>query len=174
MKKMKNLYLKFREWLKYVRNYKENKENDSIYDHKIIEKNKEIAAIKEELKKSDFLNEERANLIKLQEKRIQNLNQKYTEIKKEIKGLNEILKVKKELINDLNNKLIEKEKSRKASAGALGGYKTKISQLQKELEKANYTINFYKTHQKSPTLEELKAYEYSRKEVERRQKNENK
>ena len=168
---MKNLYLKFREWLKYVKDYKENKENDSIYDHKIIEKNKEISTLKEELKKSDFLNEERANLIKLQEKRIQNLNKKYTELKKEIKGLNEILEVKKEIINDLEKKVTEKEKSRRASAGSLGGYKAKISQLQKELEKANYTINFYKTHQKSPNIEELKAYEYSRKEVEKRIKN---
>ena len=34
--------------------------------------------------------------------------------------------------------------------------------------KAEHTINFYKTHQKSPTLEEIKAYELGHREVEKR------
>lgn len=165
---MKDLYLRFREWLKYVKNYKENKENDSIYDHIIIEKNKEISALKEELKKSDFLNEERAELMKLQENRIQNLNKKIKELKIRQKDLVEIIAEDSIIKEDLEKRLTEKEQTRRKIAGSLGGYKAKISQLQKELEKANYTINFYKTHQKSPNIEELKAYEYSRKEVEKR------
>lgn len=165
---MKDLYLRFREWLKYVKNYKENKENDSIYDHIIIEKNKEISALKEELKKSDFLNEERAELMKLQENRIQNLNKKIKELNIRQKDLIEIIAEDSIIKEDLEKKLTEKEQTRRKIAGSLGGYKAKISQLQKELEKANYTINFYKTHQKSPNIEELKAYEYSRKEVEKR------
>ena len=168
---MKDLYLRFREWLKYVRSYKENKENDSIYEHIIIEKNKEISALKEEIKKSDFLNEERANLMKLQENRIQNLNKKIKELKIRQKDLIEIIAEDSIIKEDLEKKLTEKEQTRRKIAGSLGGYKAKISQLQKELEKANYTINFYKTHQKSPNIEELKAYEYSRKEVEKRIKN---
>ena len=168
---MKDLYLRFREWLKYVRDYKENKDNDSIYDHKLIEKDKEIELLKNELKKSDFLNGERANLIQLQEKRIQKLNRNYKEKNLLIKDLDSQLKIKAEIIHELEAKLAEKEHSRKVCAGALGGYKAKIRQLQEELDKANYTVNFYKTHQKSPNIEELKAYEFSRKEVERRQKN---
>ena len=168
---MKDLYLRFREWLKYVKNYKENKENDSIYDHIIIEKNKEISALKEELKKSDFLNEERAELMKLQENRIQNLNKKIKELNIRQKDLIETIAEDSIIKEDLEKKLTEKEQTRRKIAGSLGGYKAKISQLQKELEKANYTINFYKTHQKSPNIEELKAYEYSRKEVEKRIKN---
>ena len=167
---MKDLYLRFREWLKYVKNYKENKDNDLIYDHKLIEKQREIDKQKVETAEYKYLVAERQKLIQLQEKRIQNLNKKITFLKKNAKELDECLAYFEIKTNMLEEKLNEKEQARRKIAGSLGGYKAKISQLQKELEKANYTINFYKTHQKSPTLEELKAYEYSRKEVERRQK----
>lgn len=168
---MKNLYLRFREWLKYVRNYKNSEAEENTRDCLLKEKYKEIDALKKEIKNCDFMNEQRAELIKLQENRIQNLTKKHGELKKEINKLNENLELKKKIINDLEKKLNEKEQSRRKSAGVVGGLKAKINQLQKELDKANYTINFYKTHQKSPNIEELKAYEYQQKEVEKRIKN---
>lgn len=168
---MKNLYLRFREWLKYVKNYKNSEDEEKTRDCLLREKYKEIEKLKKEIKNCDFMNEQRAELMKLQENRMQNLNKKYGELKKEINKLNEDLELKKKIVNDLEKKIIEKEQSRRKSAGVVGGLKAKINQLQKELEKANYTINFYKTHQKSPNIEELKAYEYQQKEVEKRIKN---
>lgn len=168
---MKNLYLRFREWLKYVRNYKNREDEENTRDCLLREKYKEIDALKKEIKNCDFMNEQRAELIKLQENRIQNLNKKVRELKLNQKQLIKTISEDSIIREDLEKKLNEKEQSRRKSAGVVGGLKAKINQLQKELEKANYTINFYKTHQKSPNIEELKAYEYQQKEVEKRIKN---
>ena len=167
---MKNLYLRFREWLKYVRNYKNSEEEENTRDCLLKEKYKEIDALKKEIKNCDFMNEQRAELMKLQEKRIQNQNKKIRELKIREKQFIEKMADDLKIREDLEKKLNEKEQSRKASAGALGGYKAKINQLQKELDKANYTIEYYRKSKK-PTLEEIKAYEYQRKAVEKRIKN---
>ena len=78
---MKRLYLRFREWLKYVRNYKNSEEEENTRDCLLKEKYKEIDALKKEIKNCDFMNEQRAELMKLQEKRIQNQNKKIRELK---------------------------------------------------------------------------------------------
>lgn len=167
---MKNLYLKFREWLKYVRNYKNSEEEENTRDCLLKEKYKEIEALKKEIKNCDFLNEQRAELMKLQEKRIQNLNKKIRELKLREKQLIETIADDLKIREDLEKKLNEKEQSRRKSAGVVGGLKTKINQLQKEIDKANYTIEYYRKSKK-PTLEEIKAYEYQRKAVEKKIKN---
>ncbi len=167
---MKNLYLRFREWLKYVRNYKNSEEEENTRDYLLREKYKEIDALKKEIKNCDFMNEQRAELMKCYEKRIQNQNKKIRELKIREKEFIEKMEDDLKIREDLEKKLNEKEQSRKASASALGGYKAKINQLQKELDKANYTIEYYRKSKK-PTLEEIKAYEYQRKAVEKRIKN---
>ena len=167
---MKDLYLRFREWLKYVRNYKNSEEEENTRDCILREKYKEIETLKKEIKNCDFMNEQRAELMKLQEKRIQNQNKKIRELKIREKEFIEKMEDDLKIREDLEKKLNEKEQSRKASASALGGYKAKINQLQKELDKANYTIEYYRKSKK-PTLEEIKAYEYQRKAVEKRIKN---
>lgn len=167
---MKDLYLRFREWLKYVRNYKNSEEEENTRDCILREKYKEIETLKKEIKNCDFMNEQRAELMKLQEKRIQNQNKKIRELKIREKEFIEKMADDLKIREDLEKKLNEKEQSRKATASALGGYKAKINQLQKELDKANYTIEYYRKSKK-PTLEEIKAYEYQRKAVEKRIKN---
>jgi chromosome segregation ATPase len=168
---MKNNYDGFRGWLKYIRDYKDNKDNDLIYDHKLITKCEQIRKLQEEIAKKEFLAKEKDNLIELREKRIDALNNKISNYVKRNDELRSIIETQYKEINDLKEKIEEKELSRRKSAGSVGGLKAKINELDEQLIKANYTINFYKTHQKSPTIEELKAYEYSRKEVEKRQKN---
>ena len=167
---MKDLYLRFREWLKYVRNYRNSEEEENTRDCLIREKYREIEELKKEIKNCDFMNEQRAELMKLQENRIQNLNKRIKELKLREKQLIETIADDLKIREDLEKKLNEKEQSRRKSAGVVGGLKTKISQLQKELDKANYTIEYYRKSKK-PTLEEIKAYEYQRKEVEKRIKN---
>lgn len=167
---MKDLYLKFRDWLNYVRNYKENKENDLIFDLNLIEKQREIDKQKVEIAGYKCLIKEIQNLIHLQEERIHKLKNKFKEKMLLIKDLDNQITTYNDRIQKLENKLANKEHSRKISAGAVGGLKAKINQLQKELDKANYTIEFYKTHQKSPTVEEIKAYDYQFKQVEKKLK----
>ena len=70
-------------------------------------------------------------------------------------------------MNMLEEKINEKESLRRKNASAIGGLKCKINSLTKELEQANYTINYYRKSKK-PNVEEIKAYEYQRKEVEKR------
>lgn len=167
---MKNLYLRFREWLKYVRNYKNSEEEENTRDCLLKEKYKEIEALKKEIKNCDFMNEQRAELMKLQEKRIQNQNKKIRDLKIREKQFIEKMADDLKIREDLEKKLNEKEQSRRKSAGVVGGLKAKINQLQKELDKANYTIEYYRKSKK-PTLEEIKAYEYQRKAVEKKIKN---
>lgn len=154
-------------WLNYVRNYKENKDNDLIYDHKLIEKQREIDKQKVETAEYKYLVEERQKLIQLQEKRIQNLNKKITGLNLKKRELVECLAYAQIKMNMLEDKLAKKESSRRKNASAIGGLKAKINSLTKELEQANYTINYYRKSKK-PNVEEIKAYEYQRKEVEKR------
>lgn len=165
---LKKTYRGFLGWIRYVRDYKDNIDNDLIYDHKLIEKQREIDKQKVETAEYKYLVAERQKLIQLQEKRIQNLNKKITGLKKEKKELCDSLANAQLKMNVLEDKLNEKEQSRRASAGAIGGLKAKINDLTNELAKAEYTIEYYRNNRKKPNVEEIKAYEYSRKAVEKR------
>lgn len=101
------------------------------------------------------------------------------------------IQLKDNLINDqksimdhLNSKLERTELLRRKAAGACGGYKTHISKLNKEITdkektindlgneliKANNKIDWLQKSRRAPSVEEIKAYDYSFKEVEKRQK----
>ena len=174
MKKITKLYLEFRDWLNYVRSYKENMQNDLIMDHRLIEYKEQIDKLIKEKKEQEYIAKEQSNLVLLRDKRVQSLSDKYSSIVKRNNELRNTVQTLSSKIDELNALVLEKEEARRKNAGAIGGFKAQINNLTKRLDQANYTIEFYKNHRKSPTLEELKAYEYSRKEVERRQKNENK
>ena len=172
MKKITKLYLEFRDWLNYVRSYKENMQNDLIMDHRLIEYKEQVDKLTKEKKEQEYIAKEQSNLVLLRDKRVQSLSDKYSSIVKRNNELRNTVQTLSNKISELNALILEKEEARRKNAGAIGGLKAQVNNLTKKLDQANYTINFYKSHQKSPTLEELKAYEYSRKEVERRQKNE--
>lgn len=172
---MKNSVIKWcrgvNDWWNYVRSYKENKLNEEITDHRIVELYKKINKLEEEKKQYEYIAKEKDNLIQLRDKKVQSLSDKYSSIIKRNNELREIIEINLQKNDELNVKLQETEEARRKSAGSIGGLKAQINKLTKKLDEANYTINFYKTHRKSPSLEELKAYEYSRKEVEKRIKN---
>ena len=168
---MKDLYLRFREWLKYVRNYKNSKEQEDTRDCKIRKLENKIKKLEVQLEEKNTIEEERTNLYQKRENVITLLNEKVSNLMKRNKELRKLFQESQDEVKELEAKLAEKEHSRRVSAGAIGGLTARINELKKKLINANHIINFYKTHQKSPNIEELKAYEYSRKEVERRQKN---
>lgn len=160
------------EWWNYVRNYIENKLNEEIADHRTIELNKKINKLEEEIKQREYIAKEKDNLIQLREKRVQSLTDKCSSYAKRNNELRNTVQKLSNQVDDLTKQVQEKETLRRKNAGAIGGLKAQVNNLIKQLDQANYTIDFYRNHRKSPTLEEIKAYEYQRKEVERRQKNE--
>lgn len=157
-------------WFVYVASYKENKENDLISDKKLIEKNKKIEELKLEIAGYKKLENERINLIHLREKRIHELSKKYSELKEKNKKLQEMIFNQTKCIEELTKKIQNKEISRRKSAGAIGGYKVKINELKKELDRKDRMIVFLKTNRRAPSMEEIKAYELQMKEVEKRMK----
>ena len=58
------------EWLNYVKNYKESKNNEDITDGTIVELNKKIKKLQKELKDREYIAKEKDNLLLLKEKRI--------------------------------------------------------------------------------------------------------
>lgn len=175
---MKNNYKGFRGWLNYIRDYKDNVDNDLISEQRLIDANKEIEKLNNKIKDLEFIGKVNDELIKKQDGRIQELNKKYSSLRK---GENEKFKEIEELqqfINQLTNDLEETEYRRRVNATEIGHKQRKINKLEKEKEelkleiaKKDHMINFLKSSKHAPTKEEIIAYETQMKEVEKRQKN---
>lgn len=173
---MKQWYDGVCDWLNYVRNYKESKNNEDITDGTIVELNKKIAKLKNEKKQLSYIGKEKDNLLELKEKRIEAMGNKISNYAKRNDELRSIIETQYKENEKLKEKLEQKELARRRNAGAIGGLKAtitkhekKIADLEKELERANQKINWLKTNQKAPTKEEILAYEMRMKEVEKRQ-----
>ena len=169
---MKTNYDGVKGWINYIRDYKYNKDNDLISENRLIEANKKIQELEKHIDNTALLTKQKEELIQLGDIRIKQLNGKVSRLKSYNKKILEDLANERAANIDLEAKLAEKEHTRRVTQGTTCSLKAKISRLEKTLQKANYTIEFYKTHQKSPTIEELKAYDFQFKEVEKRQKNE--
>lgn len=162
-----NLSLNIRDYFIWVFNYKKlseewKRENEQNQLNE-IHSNRKIEKLNQE---RDLIQKEKDNLVKLREKRIHDLNSQVGKLKRNLSS-------KEKECLDLQNKLEEKEKTRKNLASKLGGVQGTIKHLEKELQMANDKIEFLKNNRKAPSLEELKAYEYSRKEVLKRQNERN-
>ena len=160
---------------------KEHLDEVQDYLNEIAARDEKIRKYKETItEKKTKLQEENEEIGNLN-KEIENLKNKLSltikENKSRIDDLTLQLETKDKLLikenkknAELVRKIKEKEDLRRKSAGSAGGLKTEINKLKKELEKAKYTIDFYKKHRKTPTEEEIKAYDYQFKAVEKRQK----
>ena len=162
-----NLSLNIRDYFIWIFNYKklseEWKKETKQSELNGIESNKKIEKLNRE---RELIQQEKDNLINLRDRRIQDLNSQVGKLKRNLSS-------KEKEYLDLQNKLEEKEKARRSLACKLGGIQGTIKHLEKELEIANDKIDFLKNNRKSPSLEELRAYEYSRKEVLKRQNERN-
>lgn len=166
---MKQWYLGVCDWLNYVRNYKEAKNNEEITDGEKIELNKKIKKLQKELKDREYIAKEKDSLLELKEKRIEAMGNKISSYAKRCDELRSVLNTTMDENKKLTEKVEQKEQARRKNAGAIGGLKARINELEEQLIKANYTIEFYRKSKK-PTLEEIKAYELGHREVEKRQK----
>ena len=136
----------------------------------ILEKTK----IKEQLTcaTSEFLNKEekyKATIENLQNQltdksnRVLVLDQAVSDRNKEIQELHyELSKV--------NLKLDKKNKSFNKLRGSIGGYQKELNKLRKEFSLAKKKIEFLKSKIPRKTLEEIKAYDYGRREILKRSK----
>ena len=170
----KNNYEGFSGWVKYVRDYKENIENDSIYEGTIKalqdEKERLTKKVNEEMLNKKFIEQEKDNLISRLNTRIDVLGNNLTKSNKRNDELRNTIAILYEQNEDLEAKLNETEKARRKTAGKVGGLKATITKLEKEMERKEQKIHWLKTNQKAPTKEEIIAYETRMREVEKRNK----
>ena len=159
---MKSNYEGFRGWIKYVRDYKDNKDFTS---ENLVEKE-----LRSRIKQLETNYAEQSKLLALRNKTIDVLNDEITSLRKRNHELRKTLEKQCQTASELEILLKEKELSRRKSAGAVGGLKAKISVLKKDLARANHKILWLSNNQKAPTIEEIKAYETRMKEVEKKQK----
>lgn len=159
------------EWLNYVKNYKESKNNEDITDGTIVELNKKIKKLQKEAKDREYIAKEKDSLLELKDKRIEAMGNKISNYAKRNDELRSIVETQYKENEKLQEQVKEKELARRKNAGAIGGLKAKINELKQDLERANQKITWLKTNQKAPTKEEILAYEMRMKEVEKRQKN---
>lgn len=165
---LKKTYRGFLGWMRYVRDYKDNIDNDFVSEQRLIDARKKNEELQNYIEINTNQYKDLEFLLEIREDRIKDFTDKIGSLQRERKELHAAIVNQTKQIEDLKMKLQNKEHSRRQSAGAIGGLKAKINELTKELEKANYTINFYRNNRKKPNIEEIKAYEYSRKEVEKR------
>ena len=168
---MKNNYSGFRGWINYIRDYKDNVDNDLISQQLLVDANNEIKKLKKKIEKLEELSKEKDNLIKLRDDRVQTLTNKLSESKRDNTTKQNIINILNEQLDDMTIKYHGKEKARRKNAGAIGGLKAKINELELDLEKANHKITWLSKNQKAPSKEEIQAYDTQMKEVEKRIKN---
>ncbi len=87
MKKgLRKIWDGFRRWVKYMRDYKENVDNDFIYDQNIAYANNKIEELKQKIQSRDEIILAKENLIKLRDKKIQRLTKKINTLKKKVEN----------------------------------------------------------------------------------------
>lgn len=162
-------------WIRYLRDWKSNKENLEIIECESLEAKRKVRKLgrklNNEVLNNTLLEQEKETLNILLNKRIEVLTNELTKTKKRNNELRNTIAILYDQNVDYEKKLEKKEQQRRKSAGAIGGLKAKLNELTIELEKANHKIHWLKTNQKAPTKEEIIAYETQMKEVEKRFKN---
>ena len=161
-------YRGFRGWIQYIRNYKDNVDNDLIGQQRLVDANRIIEKQKAKLKKQEDLSREKDKLMALREQRIEQLSTRLTQAKQDNATKQNIINILNEQLDDMTAKYNDTEHRRRLNAIEIGHRQRKINKLEKELEKKELKINWLKKNQKAPTKEEILAYEMRMKEVEKR------
>ena len=168
-------------WIRYLRDYKSNKQNIEIIENESVEADRKVRKLGKKLNNqvinNTLLEQEKDNLMELLNKRIDVLGNELTNTKKRNNELRNTIAILYRQNEDYEKQLEKTELLRRKVAGKVGGLKAtitkhenKIAKLEKDLERANQKITWLKTNQKAPTKEEIIAYETRQREVEKRQK----
>ena len=146
----------------------------------------------EKTNSNDILKSKETEIKELKEKlssTIRENNSKIDDLTLQLETKDKLLIKENKKVIDLEKQVKEKEGQRKSNASTVGAKQKRINHLEKEngilkkklkdsdllvaetmkdIEIANNKIQFYKSKVPEPTIEEVKAYDYSRKEVEKR------
>lgn len=147
----------------YLNKRKQYQEDIKYLENNIQSRNEKINQLEEKINRKQ-------NNFEYEKIRVSQLNDYIDELKRDINEKFKELKQQEIIIETKNNLMINLEKKRRESAGKVGGLQKEINKLKEELNIANKKIEFLKTHRKAPSMEELKAYECSYREVLKRQK----
>ena len=147
----------------YLNKRKQYQEDIKYLENNIQSRNEKINQLEEKINRKQ-------NNFESEKIRVSQLNDYIDELKRDINEKFKELKQQEIIIETKNNLMINLEKKRRESAGKVGGLQKEINKLKEELNIANKKIEFLKTHRKAPSMEELKAYECSYREVLKRQK----
>ena len=165
---------------------KNNNEKKDLYDE-IHARDMKIKQYEKTIKNKKENITEDVNTIETLRNEIERLNKELSTEKKDNKTKYDTLKIEYEIKNnllikeqkktlDLQQQLKEKEYQRRANATRIGAKQRRINNLEKniksleerhkqEIDMKERTINYYRNNRKSPTIEEIKAYENGDKEV---------
>ena len=174
---MKNNYEGFRGWINYIRDYKDNIDNDLISEQKLIDANKEIEKLKDDVKMYKHLLQEENKMVENLDARIQIRNSQYSGLMKERKTLQDSFNLIQEDNSKLEYIIDEKNKTIKQLNMKYAQSQRRIKKLNSELEKyihelakKDHKINFLQSSKHAPTKEEIIAYETQMKAVEKKYK----
>ena len=81
---IKKTWLKFRDWIYYNINYKENLRNEQLADEQIVELNKTIEKLNDKILKLETYNEVKSNLLEQKDQKIIELKLDIAKINKKI------------------------------------------------------------------------------------------
>lgn len=167
---MKEMWNEFRNWVKYVREYKDNKDNDFIYDNNIVALQQEIEELKAQIDDSKALNDERARLMKLREDKLQIVSNSLSEAKLQLRTKTNVIEILNAQLDDAEEVIKEKNLTIKQLNMRYAQSQRKMKTLEKDIQRKDHKIKFLLASREAPSKEKVMAYEKRMREVEKRQK----
>lgn len=159
---MKTL-LEIRDFVNWVFHYKTIKNE---YEEELKRNSLELIRLNKKIKEKDKIIEDKEIAILLHSKTIEDLHIKRINLQKLLD------KVEKD--NNKLNARIESYKLEKSSiCKDMTDLTIELEKTKEELEKTSKRLEYCKSHRRAPTTEEILAYDYSRKEVLKRNKEKN-
>ena len=156
---MKTL-LEIRDFVNWVFHYKTIKNE---YEEELKRNSLELIRLNKKIKEKDKIIEDKEIAILLHSNTIEDLHVKKINLQKLLD------KVEKD--NNKLNARIESYKLEKSSiCKDMTDLTIELEKTKEELEKTRKRLEYCKTHRRAPTAEEILAYDYSRKEVLKRNK----
>lgn len=172
--KNENGYRGFIGWFRYVRDYKNNLENESIYEGNMVELQKKINKLEkkynQEILSRKLIEQEKNNLLQLRNDKIDILSSSLTQAKIDNNTKQNVINILNEQLDDAEETIKNKILIIKELNMRYARCQRKIQKLEKDAQKNEHRINFLKSCKDAPSKEKVLAYEKCMREVERRQK----
>lgn len=160
----------FKNWVKYVREYKDNKDNDLVSANQLRDANNTIELLKNEIKQKDYIAKETQDLLCKRNDRVRILTDRLTDEKTKNKFHLESIGELETQLDDYEKEIIEKNKTIKKVNMKYAQSQRMIQKLEKDIQRKDHKINFLLASKEAPSKEKVMAYEKCMKEVEKKAK----